>query len=312
MNGEREKMSIPTRDELQELIDHIKESRPKFAYPPEKWRTHKPIEAEVRRVLTIMADAIHEALEAKSKLPAAVWLTSQPIIRKAADSAFKTKSKKNHPAEKSNNAAIFWIDKDTEHLMKLSETLADAEAFYAKAQAFFDHDWHSSRWFDHIASILLEYFHTDHATQSIELQRNINARINRAMAALDDLIELEKELITLNSPDPSRVTLRRPNEINLGLRRTRSWVGRWNPYPEWLNLPFTRNDPHIREQVLVYRFWQSHQRNKWFPASCVADLMYLEGIEHPYDVRTIERLYKKFTDIKNQKIDEMRRDKVQQ
>lgn len=68
----------------------------------------------------------------------------------------------------------------------------------------------------------------------------------------------------------------------------------------WLQKPVSRADETVKEKLLVYRFWEFNKRSRLFPPSVVVDIMHFEGVNHQYDLRTIERLYAKFKSEKGQ------------
>jgi hypothetical protein len=98
-------------------------------------------------------------------------------------------------------------------------------------------------------------------------------------------------------------------KINASLRpnRIEGRVASLVRMPQHLNNPITRNDPNAKERLLVFRYWWTHRRYGGLSPAVVADLMYLEGIEHQYDLRTIERQYAAFTGKKRKEIEERRR-----
>ena len=60
-------------------------------------------------------------------------------------------------------------------------------------------------------------------------------------------------------------------------------------------IPIQRDAKHKAEHLYVYRLWQINLR--YFGSAkpdCIAELMFLDGIAHQFDVRTIERMCAKF------------------
>jgi hypothetical protein len=61
------------------------------------------------------------------------------------------------------------------------------------------------------------------------------------------------------------------------------------------SLPIQRDALHKAEHLYVYRLWRINQQ--YFRSAkpdCIAELMFLDGVAHQFDVRTIERMCAKF------------------
>jgi hypothetical protein len=66
--------------------------------------------------------------------------------------------------------------------------------------------------------------------------------------------------------------------------------------PSQHGLPVRRANTHARERLFVYRMWCENNRAfRSHKTEAIAELMDIEGFQHQYDARTIERLCAEFT-----------------
>lgn len=306
-------MTIPTLAEFTDYLNYRTIHRPESTKPSARWNEEAPDKEEiVSFMVNFWREWSNINRELKPEMQYAKWLHQQPNYRAAVETAFRLRAKRRTRSTledvTSNDRGL----KDAEHLMqraKSDKELSSHSNFGFTAKYFLDDLWDNGvTWTDLNARALLEYFYTDHARQTLE-QPNLMEKYVRAQNSIQEFMTALSEFQCAD-PQLAQALGKDIFECEIFGSRTRSThrlLGHLKP-PKWMSNPIKRRGAHIREQLLVYRYWQMHNRWGRFPSSVVRDLMYIDGIEHQYNERTIERMYADFTDEKKQKSALLHRD----
>lgn len=196
-----------------------------------------------------------------------------------------------------------WAEKTANRLIEIAGWGGDQGADWSatKIIRYLDRKWLFHLWSDYVAYAMYEYLYTDRAADLQSHKAAIEQKVKRFKESLNDLLNSMAEINAKCLPVVSPISLSAelPSSFPGGTR----FMGRlempWACMPPWAHTLLERKDAHAREQLLVFRYWQSDRSMRLFPTSSVRDLMYLEGVEHHYNERTVERLYQKFTGKKN-------------
>lgn len=282
-------MGIPSRESFSDFINFVSRERPEDSIPPADWRNNTPTQDELTQFLASFLKSLDQAHAAKRELPVGVWFFEQPIFTKA----LKIANRRRKPQEWATYNE--YASAHAKHLLTPRVYKRDGEEIkICFSPDMVNHMWTDSSFELRVADPLCEYFYKSNWKDSLELRPKLVKVQNKITSALRELIELVQE-IKEDSDYFSKT--HKEHLINTILTRERM-IGRLDIIPSHLRNPITRNDPTAREQLLVYRFWQLHRRSGGFSSAVAAELMFIEGVAHQYDLRTVERLYAKFSDKK--------------
>lgn len=299
-------MTVPKLEEFTEFLNFSKRYRPTNTCPPEQWNEDMPHSDQVKSLVREFLQAF-DKMQKELRLTTAYakWTAAQPIYSAAVQTAFQLRKKKRHKNFLPEGA----FDLESE-VTDLTNDILDGFGsgrepgfFGLYITAYLNEIWSRPRWAELNAMALFEYFHTSHASDTIKHRQALSTKSQKAFEAL---IELRDALEQMQCTDPEVLKALEFDQYHCEVdtsrveRAIRALAIR-KPFPKWMDNPLRRNGEHVREQLLVYRYWQMNKRYGRFPASAVRDLMYLEGIEHQYNERTIERMYADFTGLKKQK-----------
>lgn len=134
-------------------------------------------------------------------------------------------------------------------------------------------------WSGSVFHALDEYYFSDKADELYKLARQGPKAYEAMIQATDKLLSLTK----------GHQELKYENSI----RRLKSLLT--DPAPSFDRLPITKNSQHKAEQLFVYRVWLINQQYTGKPkAEAIAELMTLDGFDHVFDKRTVERMCARF------------------
>jgi len=134
---------------------------------------------------------------------------------------------------------------------------------------------------------LSEYFDGSAAPALVEARKEIRAAAAAASKALASYLKLARVLHEYGFlAYESRASLKYAEVV----------------VPDLAALPLKRLDETSGERLLVYRIWSANRKAVRSPRTeAIAEFMGVEGIQHRYDSRTIERLCAHFSDISRAK-----------
>jgi hypothetical protein len=301
-------VTIPSLTEFTDYLNYYASHRPESTQAPAHWHEKVPTKKEVVSfVNNFWLEWGNINAHLKPQLPYAKWLSQQPNYRSAAETAFRLRKKRRTRLVLDKEATESRASADAELLIdrfRTDKSFFSDTRFDTAVSPLLDRLWSSSiTWSDLNARALLEYFYTDHAKQTLELRPALVTKYEQAQKAVEEFMAT---LTAVQCSDP-QLSKALGGDIfsysasdNRAKSAHRSLFNR-SPIPRWMDNPIKRRGERIREQLLVYRYWQMNKRWGGFPAAVVRDLMYIDSIDHQYNERTIERMFADFTGTKRQK-----------
>lgn len=308
-------MAIPTLEEFTEFLNFGDTHRPECTLPPDHWAELPPHVDEITGFMVEFWkewERIH--IQLKQETAYSNWIARQPNYQSAIKTAFRQRRRgrlaQSHEETNIEGRAI----EDAKYIVARFEAdraIFRNSHFGVEAKSLLDKFWvGGTTWVELNARALMEYFHTDHAVQSLAQKKELIARYERARKAVEELVAGLNE-VKCESLDLARAfggDIYDCEVLDGSPRAVQRFLTYRHVLPRWMQNPIRRSGELVREQLLVYRYWQMHKRWGKFSAAVVRDLMYVEGIDHQYNDRTIERMYKEFTDAKAAQTPKTRRD----
>jgi hypothetical protein len=285
-------MTIPTFEDFIEYRDFMRKHRPTSTHVSVGSADSVPIFKSIQEFSNHFIFERNALLKASQELNAHKWLASQPYYltaRKKASKPFnKKKSNPNHPAF-ANEAE--WM---TFRLQEITNEPEKHRSLEAYLRNWLDALWRINDWSEHICSSLNEYFHGEPPIETSKKGKKISDLRAGIVKSLEEHRRQIEEAILKSTDfwDYNPIHPRETENIDRAIRQ----LTRRAFLPDELSHPIDRNDARAKEKLLIYRLWRYNRRNKTFSCAVTCDLLYLEGIEHQYDERSIERLYAKYAD----------------
>lgn len=136
-----------------------------------------------------------------------------------------------------------------------------------------------------LINALYNYLYSDRWQQVVQIGRDAQKTIERALEAIQTLENLHQKLELLDE------FFRGNNRLVLGIRPGKTDRINSNLKSGGFVFPAIREDETARERVLVYDLSQMfHDNYRSYKQTAIFHLLMTEGVEHPLDQRTIERM----------------------
>ena len=149
---------------------------------------------------------------------------------------------------------------------------------WRRSYTFRDH------WTTSCLAALRQYHHSEDWKSSILVAKSWTAKRESAVRALRELTGILAHVDSLGLKSG-------------GTQRFRFALDSANALPLRIEVPVKRNDLHAREQLFVFQLFRANRSAVRKPkAEVIVDLMGLEGFEHQYPLRHVERLCASFAD----------------
>lgn len=258
----------------------IESSQPALVYYDDVQRHLQEVDvanidrASLRRVRTAveLADQAYKAmLDASRETAAYKWAMSQPGYVRAVRHLVKSK----RAARASSSDGPTWVDA----VMASLESSESRDVVLSRLRL--NLRWSlKDNWRSRFFHALHELLYSDGAHNLLLLAKNGPKAFASLSKAIDDAL-----------PHWETYGRERDGPIADGLLRIKHHMERFRLD----NLPVQRNTQHKAAHLYVYRLWQNNVRVYGVPKpEAIAELMTLDGVEHQFDERTIERLCARF------------------
>lgn len=248
------------------------------------------------RVAVAFRTRLDEAWRSAWELPAGQWLLAQREFDRAWKKihAGRGSKAKNAPVAAEELNYEQWAEKYVTAIEASTfrsgsdDTLAEpvyARAFTRRVETKLRSAFRRN-WTVDCVKALAEYFSGTAAEQIITASKQLPIAASKAEKALRQYLEHAEVILAHDVP------LLRPAG-NYDLERLREFA---RSLPIRVEQPVRRADERRNERLFVYRMWRANMRAVRGPRTeVISQLMGLEGFQHQYDSRTIEKQCKDFS-----------------
>ncbi|NUZ07599.1 hypothetical protein [Piscinibacter koreensis] len=226
------------------------------------------------------------ALAKLRELPADAWLQEQREFKRALERLRGRKGGKQRPEESIEEFASRYV----EQRYAVAASAEDpAQAFRLDVLRYYEQPYKHrplGRWKYEVVNAFREYFYAaaDSPALLLEAARAIGPAAKQLQSALGEYLAIARTLEAVGLPG-TRIH---------GLRTLQRGLESVTPS---VYFPLSRVDGTARERLLVFRIWFANRGLTGRPKTeAIIELMGIEGIQHQYDARTLERMCAGFAD----------------